>query len=103
MSTKFELKRIVQKAPKKKGWNLKEHSFSKLWMKMPDNSTVIRYSFDWKGAFSSVRDQRIGIERLKKNILLPENKHHEVAIIYDKETNAMLLIYRAGQLQMSAI
>jgi len=93
-----ELKRIIGRAPKD-GWQRKEHSFSVLWILMPDESKVYRYSYDWPGGFSGLRDQRLGIARLKSELSKPQYKGHEVAIIFDRETNAKLFESRQGIIQ----
>jgi hypothetical protein len=97
-------RRIIGKAPRPKGWRTcAEHSLSKLYMVRPDESTEIRFSLDWPGAFSGVRDQAVGIRRLQALIMTPERKNHKVAIIYDVATNERLLVYRRGILETKNI
>lgn len=87
---------IQEKAPEK-GWKLKDglHSFSKLWVKMPDGTTYKHWSLDWRGSHSGLRTQVLGIARLE--LLLAKNyPGHAVAIIYDKASNAKLLVSEAG-------
>lgn len=96
-ATAFEFKKVIQRAPKPKGWRLgEEHSFSTLWILFPDETTHTKWSMDWRGAFSGVRNQQLGIERFKALLLTPKYRGHKLAIIYDHATNTKLLIYNQG-------
>lgn len=87
--------REAYKYPPKKGWKAGPESFSKLWIKLLDGRTLTFHSLDWAGPKSKILSQALGIKRFEKMLTNPEYRH-EIAIIYDKETNEKLGTYRQG-------
>jgi hypothetical protein len=87
---------VKEKAPPG-GWKLRGgvHSFSKLWVKMPDGTVVIHWSLDWRGSMSGLRHQVLGLARLE-SLVARKYRGHAIAIVYDKATNAVLLRIEGG-------
>ncbi len=91
----FTLRIEYGEAPEK-GWRIKQHSFSRLWILFPGRTgSVILHSYDWTHAKSKIRDQRIGIARFERWMQKPENKSVS-ARIYDSETNVIIHRYKNG-------
>ena len=79
----------------KKGWKLGMDSFSKMIVWFKDGNTRTFYSLDWASKYSKIRDQEIGMTRLKRLVAKYGARANTVEI-YDLGTGGIIAKYFEG-------
>ena len=79
----------------KKGWKLKQDSFSKMIVWFKDGNVRTMYSLDWRHKYSKTIDKQTGLSRFHKKI----KEYGALAgtiEIYDKATGTLIDKYYEG-------
>lgn len=84
------MNRIDTTPPPNRRWKFKVHSFTKMVVyPYPNSERVVRYSIDWTNSRKAPRDQRVGLNNLKK-VLQKEFPGFHHALFYDITSDKLM-------------